>query len=1635
MRAGCGGTAAVLVNEYGPTENVVGCCAIEVAGRPAGPRCGRRSGSRWPNTRLYVLDRWLDPVPAGVAGELYVAGAGLARGYAHQPGLTAQRFIACPFGGPGQRMYRTGDLARWTRGGQLIFAGRADDQVKIRGFRIEPGEAQAVLAACPGVARAVVTVREDTPGDRRLTGYLVPGADGDGQRADLIARAREHAAARLPDYLVPSVFTVLDELPLTPGGKLDRAALPAPQRAGGAAAGREPATITEEILCGIFAEVLGVERVGPEDDFFALGGHSLLAVRLVERLREQGLQVPVRALFEAPTPERLAAVAGPVTVTVPPNLIPDGAEQITPAMLALIELTGEQIGQIVAGVEGGAANVADIYPLAPLQEGMFFHHLMASPDTADVYLQSFVLRMESRRHLEGFIAALGQVIARHDVLRTSVAWQELPEPVQVVWRQASLPVTEITLQPGTDRVAGLQAAVPAQIDLSLAPLLRLVTAAEPGTGGHLALLQMHHMVLDHAGLEMVLEEIKALVAGRADALPAPLPFRDFVAQARLGVPREEHQRYFAALLGDVTEPTAPYGLTDIHQPGEARRARQPLGAELAGRLRELARARSVSAATIAHLAWARLLAVLAGQDDVVFGTVLLGRMNAGAGADRIPGLYMNTLPVRVQIGAAGVAEALAAMQSQLAGLLTHEHAPLVLAQQASGIPAHLPLFTTLFNYRHSQPRGTRTPGADTQRTGIGMVAVGQDRSNYPIDVSVDDTGTGFSLSVMCTAPGDPQQLGALLCTCLDNLVSLLDTVPDTPLHAVPVLGEPELAQVLAGWSGTAVPVPAQTVPELFEQQSARSPDAVAVVCGNTHVSYAELNKGANQLARALISQYEGQQPTVAVLADRSVELVVALLAVLKSGASYLPVHPGTPPERMAWMFADAGAQVLPIVNGHLAGDGADLAIRRYPDQLAYIMYTSGSTGTPKGVAVRHRDVVAFASDRSWTGGAHQRVLMHSTTAFDASTYELWVPLLSGGTVVVERGELEVESLRRLIAREQVSALFLTTALFNLVAAERPETFTGVRVVLTGGEAALPAAMRQLLRSCPRTVLGHVYGPTETTTFATCSFVTGPDEVQDTPPIGRPLDNTRAFVLDGWLVPAPPGVPGELYVAGAGLARGYAGRAVLTAERFVACPFGPGGERMYRTGDLARWTPRGELVFAGRADDQVKIRGFRVEPAEIEAVLAEHPQVGQAVVKVWDQTPGDRRLVAYVVAAADSQGSEGLDEVIREYAADRLPDYMVPAVTVLGELPLTATGKVDRAALPVPDAAGPALAHPPSWAVQLEQTLCETFAEVLGLDQVGVDDEFFRLGGHSLLAVRLVERLRTRGVSISVRDLVAAPTVRGVMERMSLSSVRDSLSVLLPIRPKGNGPILFCIHPAGGLTWGYMPLARYVPEDFRLYGLQARALDGISEFPGSVRDMAADYVGQIKTVQPAGPYLLFGHSFGGIVAHEMAVQLREEGEDVAIIVGDAYPPRQPGEAADRMPPPGEEAGEAYRKGPDHEEMKARTLDLVRREAGKVLGAISEEELLVLADIFYKNAVLAATSEFRCFDGDMLLLVAPVGMELEDKNTNRISFTGLWEPYVSGEITEVHLPCSHAELLQPEMLGEAWSGISAWLRLDG
>ena len=1071
-------------------------------------------------------------------------------------------------------------------------------------------------------------------------------------------------------------------------------------------------------------------------------------------------------------------------------------------MLPLVELTAEQVGQITAGVDGGAANVADIYPLAPLQEGMFFHHLMAGPDTADVYLQSLVLGMESRGRMEEFIAALGQVIARHDELRTSVAWEGLPEPVQVVWRRVSLPVTEVTLEAAADgpggAVAALQAAVPAQMDLSRAPWLRLTVAAEPGTGRWLALLQAHHMVLDHEGLDMILEEIAALLAGRADALPEPLPFRDFVAQARFSVSREEHQRYFAGLLGEVTEPTAPYGLLEVHQPGDIRRAGHQVDAGLAGRLRELARARSVSAATIVHLAWARLLAVLAGRDDVVFGTVLLGRMNAGAGADKIPGLFMNTLPVRARVGATGAGEALAEMRSQLAELLAHEHAPLVLAQQASGVPAHLPLFTTLLNYRHSRPLGTRgdvtTHAVPMHVPGISL-SHAQDRTNYPLGATVDDTGTGFVISVHTVAPADPQQLCALLHTCLDNLVTLLDSAPGTRLREVQVLDPAGRAQLVAGWNDTAAPVPGVLVPELIMARAAAAPDAVAVACGDGVVSYGELAARAGRLAWFLAGLGAGPETVVGLCLERGAELVTAIVGVWLAGAAYLPLDPAYPAARLGYMLAAGGAGLVvcrgglqgglaapgavvvdladPSAAAGLAGMAADVALPgvRAAGQLAYVIYTSGSTGTPNPVAVAHAGVVNLAAGLGPVLGAGPgtRVLQFATFSFDASVFDVAVTLAAGGTLVVASAAERAEPAR-LTALVRRSAVVSASVVPSLLEVLDPAAVPGLSRLLAGAE---PLTARLAAAWAPGRQLTHAYGPTEATVIVATAAV-APGEAD--PPIGAPVANTRVYVLDRYLAPVPPGVAGELYIAGAQLARGYLGRPGLTGERFTACPFGPGGQRMYRTGDLARWTPGGQLVFAGRADDQVKIRGFRIEPGEAAAVLAGCPGVARAVVTVREDTPGEKRLTGYLVPAGGDGDGEALIARAREHAAARLPEYLVPsALVVLEELPLTPSGKLDRAALPAPEQASSAGAGREPATVR-EEILCGLFAEVLGVQRVGPEDDFFALGGHSLLAVRLFSRMRAvLGAELDITALFEAPTP----ERLAAVATAGPVAVTVP----------------------------------------------------------------------------------------------------------------------------------------------------------------------------------------------------------------------------------------------------------------
>jgi amino acid adenylation domain-containing protein len=1350
------GSLGAVTNLYGPTETTIWSTTALL--RDHDPSRVPPIGVPVANTQVYVLDEWLCPVPAGVTGELYIGGAGLAHGYLGRPALTAQRFAADPFGPSGTRLYRTGDLARWTPDGQLVSGGRTDDQVKIRGFRIEPGEVQAVVAAHPRVGQAAVVAREG-----RLVAYVVPGGD------DLdVTGVREFAASRLPDYMVPAAVVALDALPVTSNGKLDRAALPAPDYTP-AGSGRAPADAREDLLCQAFAGVLGLEAVGVDDNFFALGGHSLLAVRLVEWLRVRGVPVSVRGLFEAPTPAGLAGAAGPVPVVVPPNLIPDGAQELTPEMVPLVELTEAELAVVTGSVAGGAANVADVYPLAPLQEGLLFHALLAGGG-ADAYVHPVVLEFGSRELLDGFIGALQRVVDRHEIYRTGVVWQQLREPVQVVWRRAQVPVTEITLVPDEqDPVAALITAAGLSMDVSVAPLVSVhATQAEDRW---LGLVRLHHLVQDHLGMETLVAEVEAFLAGRSDALLAVLPFRDFVAQARWGVSREEHERFFTGLLGDVTEPSAPYGLMDVRgDGGQATRAVMQVDGGLYARLQDTSRRLGVSPATVLHVSWARALAAVSGRSDVVFGTVLLGRMNAGAGADRVVGPFINTLPVRAQI-TTGVREAVTCMRDQLAALLEHEHAPLALAQQVSGMPAGAPLFTCFVNYRHSTPRG-HDPD---RQTGIRQI-FSKAGTNYPLVISVDDAGSEMALTVDVIPPVEPRAVCQLLHTTLAGVIAglerHLDDGADQPLNTITVLDAVQRDQVVSAWNDTAVPAREVSVPELFERRVAASPDLVAVSCGGVVLTYAGLDVRSGRLAGVLAGRGVGAESLVGVCLERSVDLVVALLGVLRAGCVYVPLEPGWPQERRELVCERAGVQVMvtaeevSLAAEHAAAGQQGVVVR--PDQLAYVMFTSGSTGEPKGVAVRHRDVVALASDRCFTGGAHGRVLVHSPQSFDASTYEMWVPLLNGGRVVVAPpGRLDTGELAGLVAVSGVTAVWLTAGLFAVLAEERPECFALVGQVWTGGDVVAPAAVRQVQAAYPGTVVVNGYGPTETTTFATCHPVTVLGEDHRVVPIGRPLDNMRAYVLDEWLCPVPTGVIGELYIAGAGLARGYLGRPGLTGERFVADPFDPAGGRVYRTGDLVRWTPDGELVFEGRADDQVKIRGFRIEPGEVQAVIAAHPHVAQDAVIVREDTPGDLRLVAYVVPDGDGVDAAG----VRELAGSRLPEYMVPsAVVMLAALPVTPNGKLDRAALPAPDyAAAAGSGRTPADA--REELLCQAFAQILGLETVGVDDDFFALGGHSLLAMRLVSRIRVvLGVELAIRVLFEAPTPAELAGRLAGAGV-------------------------------------------------------------------------------------------------------------------------------------------------------------------------------------------------------------------------------------------------------------------------
>ncbi|SFQ71894.1 amino acid adenylation domain-containing protein, partial [Variovorax sp. OK605] len=883
---------AALYNLYGPTE-----AAIDVTHWTCrdDDRTQVPIGRPISGIQTHVLDAALNEVPVGVAGELYLGGVGLARGYLGRGGLTSERFVADPLGCDGGRLYRTGDLVKWNHEGQMEYLGRIDHQVKVRGFRIELGEIEAQLLAQPEVREAVVVANEG-PSGTRLVGY-VSGQDVD------TAVLRERLGQSLPDYMVPSVLVVLDALPLNTNGKVDRKALPAPEFSAGNAY-EAPQGETEEKLAGIWAEVLGVQRVGRNDDFFELGGHSLLALGLLERMRAAGWVAPVRTLFQQP---RLAAfvqamsqAAARPEVEVPANGIPaGGCEAITPQMLTLVTLDAQQIATVAAGVPGGAANIQDIYPLVPMQEGMLFHHLLQTEGDAYVTLNS--LSFDSRDRLERFVASFNEVIARHDILRTAVLWEGLPEPVQVVYLHAVLQLQWLASAQQLDATVDPRHY---RIDVRRAPMLGAIAAPDAATGKWLLQLPNHHLVVDHTTIERIVEEIALIQQGRADALAAPVAFRHFVAQARLGVSQAEHETFFRQMLGDVQEPTAPFNLLDVQGDGSrVKEARRLVDTGLASQARRQAQRHGVSAATLFHLAWALVVGKATGKDDVVFGTVLFGRMQGGADAGRALGMFINTLPLRVRLGAQDVVQCLRRTHAALSDLMHHEYASLPLALRCSGLSERTPLFTSLLNYRYSvQPKAGEQ---DQDWQGMEMLAR-RERTNYPFDMSVDDLGEGFELVAQVHEAVDAQRVCSLMLAALEAVVQALAAPPGRLACQLEVVPEAERAQ-LALWGARRRSVEAsEPIHRLIERQVRERPDAPALAFGDQALSYGELNAQANRLAHRLIDLGVKPETKVGIAVERSLEMVVGILAILKAGGAYVPLDPEYPADRLAYMVEDSG---------------------------------------------------------------------------------------------------------------------------------------------------------------------------------------------------------------------------------------------------------------------------------------------------------------------------------------------------------------------------------------------------------------------------------------------------------------------------------------------------------------------------------------------------------------------------------------------------------------------------------------------------------------------------------------------------------------------------------------------------------
>jgi amino acid adenylation domain-containing protein/thioester reductase-like protein len=1231
--------------------------------------------------------------------------------------------------------------------------------------------------------------------ERSVTGLVQTPASpysndplGRSLKRELGPRVREFLSERLPPFLIPAALVVVDDLPVTSSGKIDRRALPAPQLQVHSERPYEaPRGELEESLAAIWQALLRVEQVGRQDNFFELGGHSLLIVRMMEKLRPQGVHVQVQWVFDSPTladlAKRLSTAQPQTTHDIVPNRIPPDCQQLRPDMLPLVELSQADIEQISARVPGGAANIQDIYPLAPLQEGILFHHLREEY-RGDTYVLPTLFSLSSQEQLESLIGALELAIERHDAFRTAFLWEQLPQPVQVVYREAPLHVERIEIDRARDPMQQLwERMAPEQqaLDLNHAPLMRLLVADNACEGHWYAILQMHHLISDHEAQESLLSEVAAMMNGQGDRLPTPIPYRNHVAQACAHARTGAAESFFRSKLADINEPCAPFGLLNVHSHSRHIDEKSlPLETGLGKRVRRKAREMGVSPAALFHAAWALVVAETSGRSDVVYGSVLSGRTKGAASGNRALGMLINTLPLRLRIHDVSARELVERTHRELAQLLEHEQASLAVAQRCSGVPASTPLFTTLLNCLHSAP-GAEFP------SGVEILGF-REWTNYPIAVSIDDRDDSFMITAHTDRGVDPLRIIGYLSAATQSLLNALEHASDTPATQLDILPEAERRLILEGFNATEEPYSGdRLVHEIFEEQVLRAPQAIAAICGNQSVTYDELNAQANRLARYLMVRGTRAGDYVPVVMPRSLELLVAQLAIIKCGAAYLPLDPGIPAERQAFIIQDCGARCalsLHEVPDALRLSGIDwISCSQYANEIPYlptenprrdsgvssesaiyVMYTSGSTGIPKGVVIPHRAVNRLIVNARYVRLDPRDCIAHaSNPAFDASTFEIWGALLNGARIVIvpQQVLLERAAFARLLEEHQVTILWITVGLFAQYAEALATILPRLRYVITGGDVVDPELIRRVLRAGPPENLLNAYGPTECTTFSTTYSIRDLDDQSRALPIGGPITNTRVYILDRHMRPVPIGVAGEIFIGGPGVALGYLNQPQLTAERFIADPFAASeGARLYRTGDLGKWRADGNVEFLGRNDRQVKLRGFRIELEEIESRLLQLENIREAAVVVREDTPGDKRLVAYV--AADAASTVSISD-LRDSLARVLPEYMVPAAIVtLGRLPLTPNGKLDRRALPEPETGAYAARPFEAPRGELEETLAAIWQEVLKVRQLGRGDNFFDLGGHSLLAIQAMLQINRRcGASLTVSDIYRHPTVAGL----------------------------------------------------------------------------------------------------------------------------------------------------------------------------------------------------------------------------------------------------------------------------------